>query len=157
MSRRLRSLIRRQQRGIAAIELAIILPVMLLFLTIPLFFGRVFWHYTVAQKAAHDAARYLSGVSLAQMAAPSQVGHVVAVAQAIAAAEMSDLNPGPYSPVVTIQCDGITCDGFMMPAVIRVVVRMPMYDGIFSAFTSDIAGASGLLLTADVTMRYVQD
>lgn len=157
MSRRLRGQTRRHQRGIAAIELAVILPVMLLLLTIPLFFGRVFWHYTVAQKAAHDAARYLSGVSLAEMTAPAGIGHVVAVAQAIATAEMSDLNPGPYAPVVTIQCDGISCDGFIMPSTVRVVVRMPMYDGIFSSFTSDIVGVSGLLLTADVTMRYVQD
>lgn len=157
MNWRLRSQARRRQSGIATIELAIIVPVMLLFLTVPLFFGRVFWHYTVAQKAAHDAARYLSGVALSQMTAPLHIGHEVAVAQAIAAAEMSDLNPGPYPPVVTILCDGITCDGFVAPSVVRVVVRMRMYDWIFPAFTSDISGASGLLLTADTTMRYVQD
>lgn len=157
MSPRRPSQARRRQRGIAAVELALIMPVILILLTVPLFFGRVFWHYTVAQKAAHDATRYLSGVALSQMTAPLQIGHEVAVAEAIAAEEMSDLKPGPYPPVVTILCDGITCDGFTSPSVIRVVVRIRMYDGIFSSFTSTIEGASGLLLTAETTMHYVQD
>lgn len=157
MSRRLFGLARRRQRGIAAIELAVILPVVLIMLSVPLFFGRVFWHYTVAQKAAHDAARYLSGVSLAEMTAPGRIGKVIAVAQAIATAEMSDLNPGPYAPGVTIQCDGVSCFGFAPPSTVRVVVQMPIYDDIFPAFTSELVGAYGWLLTADVTMRYVQD
>lgn len=157
MSLRLFRPARRLQRGIAAIELALILPVVLISLTIPLFLGRVFWHYTVAQKAAHDAARYLSGVSVIEMATPARISKVVAVAQAIVAAEMSDLNPGPYAPAVGIQCDGIPCDGFSIPATVRVIVRMPIYDTIFPAFTSEFIGTDGLLLTADVTMRYVQD
>lgn len=144
----------RAQRGVAAVEMALILPILIVLLAVPLYFGRVFWHYTVAQKAAHDAARYLTTAPLTQMRNPSQVGHAVAVAQAIVDAEIGELNPGPYRPTVAIQCDGVPCDGFIAPATIRVHIRMPMYDLFMSSVTEPQGGASGLLITADLTMRY---
>jgi Flp pilus assembly protein TadG len=46
-----------RQRGVAAVEFAILVPLLLILLTAPLYIGRVLWHYTVIHKAAHDAAR----------------------------------------------------------------------------------------------------
>ena len=43
-------------RGSVAVECAIVLPILLLLISGLLFFARVFWCYTVAQKAAHDGA-----------------------------------------------------------------------------------------------------
>lgn len=45
----------RRQRGIAALELALVMPVLL---TLPLYFGRLFWYYAALQKGAQNAVRY---------------------------------------------------------------------------------------------------
>lgn len=156
MSRAVRPMLKRQ-RGIAAIELAFIAPILVAMLAFSLFFGRVFWHYTVVQKAAHDATRYLSRVPLAEYKSPTRAGYAVAVAQAIIAAEMSDLPPGQSPMSITIQCDGISCDGLSPPTTLRTVVRIAMFDDFYTEPTSEVVGDNGLLLTADVTMRYVDN
>lgn len=142
------------QRGVAAMELALILPILLIVLAVPLFFGRVFWHYTVAQKAAHDAARYFATVPVTQMRNPNQVGYAVEVARAITAEVTADLNPGPYPPVITVLCDGHICDGFSAPTKVNVIVRISMHDEIFPFITDAYLGGLGLPLTTEVTMRY---
>jgi Flp pilus assembly protein TadG len=140
----------RRQRGIAAVELALIMPVFLIMLALPLYFGRVFWHYTVAQKAAHDAARYLSTVPLADLKNPGKIAHVMAVAQDIAEAEMAELNPGPYRPNVGVLCDGYPCAGVFAPTKVTVVIQMSMADPIFADITFSLLGG-GVGLLADST------
>jgi Flp pilus assembly protein TadG len=145
----------RFQRGVAAVEFAVILPVLLGVLAFCLFFGRVCWHYTTAEKAAHDASRYLSAVPSIEWRTPARAANVVLVARAIAEQEVAGLNPGPYAPVITVACDAITCDGFSTPANIAVTVRLAMFDERFYNFTSDTLGDAPLTLTASVSMRYV--
>ncbi|MBC7453839.1 MAG: pilus assembly protein [Massilia sp.] len=139
--------------------MAIILPVMLILLAVPLFFGRAFWHYSVAQKAAHDGARYMSEIPLSEMNAPTRIGAHLAVAAKIVADEMSDLNPGSEPTTVTYQCEYpfgyATCDGRNTPKSVRVLVRTSMFDTIFANFTSDFVDVNGLVLNAAVTMPYV--
>jgi hypothetical protein len=144
----------RGQRGIAAVELALTLPVLVMLLAVPLFFGRVFWHYTVAQKAAHDAVRYFATVPLTQMRNPNQVGYSVEVAHAIATEVMADLNPGPYPPDITVSCDGFNCVGFSIPTMVKVGVQISMHDEIFPFVTGSFMGEFGLPLRAEVTMQY---
>lgn len=155
MSRPFRSPARRFQGGVAAIEFAAILPVLLLLLAFTVFFGRVFWHYTAAQKAAHDAGRYLSSVPPIEMRTPARVANVMLVARAIAEQEVAGLNPGPFPPVITILCDGLWCAGFNPPATITVGVQLAMFDETLYSVTSEILGDTPLPLTAAVTMRYV--
>ncbi|MGZ8320168.1 MAG: TadE/TadG family type IV pilus assembly protein, partial [Telluria sp.] len=139
---------------VAAVEMAIMLPILIMLLAVPLYYGRVFWHYTVAQKAAHDAARYLISAPLTQMRNPAQVGNALAVANAIIDAELAELNPGPYQPVVTIQCNGVTCGGLIPPSTIRINIQIAMYDPLLSSMTERYVGAYGVLINADATMRY---
>lgn len=151
MSRPLRCGARRQ-RGLAAVELAFIMPIFLLLLALPLYFGRVFWHYTVAQKAAHDAARYMSSVSLSELKDPTRIAHVVALATDIVTAETAELNPGTYPPSITVLCDGLACAGFTTPATVTVGVQLYMDDIFFSDITSSVLGGlASLPLTATVT------
>jgi hypothetical protein len=144
----------RRQRGVAALELALILPIFLILLSLPLYFGRIFWHYTVAQKAAHDAARYLSSVPLKEMKDPTKINAELALAADIIQAEVGELNPGPYKPAVTILCNNITCSGFTTPVTIRVDVELYMVDIFFSTYTSMILGYESFPLTAEVVMPY---
>jgi Flp pilus assembly protein TadG len=143
-----------RQRGVAAVELALLLPIMLVFLAFPLFFARYFWHYTVAQKAAQDAARYLSTISVQEMKTASLAQSAVAIASQIATTEMAELNPGSAPPSVAFVCgaDPSTGTGARpLPATVRVHVAMDMFDNIFGMVDT---GRYGWPITVDVEMRY---
>lgn len=144
---------KRFERGVAAVELAIILPFLILLLGLALLFGRAFWHYDVMVKAAHDSARYMSTMALNDMKNITRVTHATAVAFDIADEEMGDLNREGTPWSVTVQCDGVSCDGLSAPQTVRVVIRMQMVDNILGGFTSSFFG-DGMLMTADVTMPY---
>jgi hypothetical protein len=144
-------------KGGAAVEMALCLPVLVVLLAAPLFFARVCWHYTVAEKAAHDAARFLAAAPTVEMTTqgPGSESSAATVARWIAATEISELNPGPLRPSITIQCDGVTCDGLTVPLKVSAIIRMRVYDPAFYAITSEFTGGGAPLLTAAVTIPYV--
>ena len=144
----------RRQRGIAAVELALVLPVLLVLLAMPLMFGRVFWHYTVAQKAAQDGVRYLATIPLSEMRSPLKVAYSVAVAQAIVDQELAGLNPGEDAIAVSINCDGVTCNGLVVPSAVSIQVQMRVYDIFIAEYTRSAIGSEGMVLTAMARMRY---
>ena len=146
---------RRQQNGVAAVEFAIILPVLVLLLAFPIFFARVFMHYSVAHKAAHDAAVYLSNIPLAEMKDYSRSLDATEVASAIADEELGELRPGKGTrPVIQVQCDGGPC-GTFAPTDVTVHVRMRMYDDFFNYYTWDAVGSEGIQISVQATARYV--
>jgi Flp pilus assembly protein TadG len=156
----------RQERGSVAIELAAVLPVLLLILVMPLFYARVFWYYSVAEKAAHDAARFLSSATQAEMRTLGDSGveaRVATIAQWIAATETEMLVPVMERRIILIQCgygsgsslSFVSCSDNVAPSVVRVYVSMRMYDDLFSEFTSALYPEEGLHLNSDITMRYV--
>lgn len=142
----------RRAKGAVAVEMAIVLPVLILLLTTLVFFARVFWYYSVIQKAAHDTTRFLSTATQIEM---RTTGAPIAVAaKSIAEAETEVLNASVDAIAIDVQCNFATC-GFGVPTTVRTVVQMRMRDNIFGPITSGFYGEDGLLLTADVTMRYV--
>jgi Flp pilus assembly protein TadG len=145
----------RLQGGSAAVEFALILPVIVAMLAFSLFFGRVCWHYSAAVKAAHDAARYLSTVPVAEMRTLANATNAALVARAIAQEEIAELKPGGDPPVITILCDTYTCDGLSTPTSINVTVRMGIFDNLLYGFTYEVLGDQPLVLTAASSMRYV--
>ena len=144
----------RCQHGVAAVEMALMLPALLGMLGGMLLMGRVCYHYEVALRAAHDAAVYLSQVPQIEMRTAGQADNEVALAKAIVTQEIAGLNPGPDVPAITVQCDGVSCTGFA-PGTIRIVVQLNMIDELFDAYTFPLMGDDGIRLVADVTLRYV--
>lgn len=61
---KLSQLIRSDQRGVAVIEFALILPVLLMLLLASAELGRAFYQYNTLTKAVRDGARYLSDNAL---------------------------------------------------------------------------------------------
>ena len=145
-------------QGSVAVEFAFLLPVMIIMLAAPLLFGRVFWHYAVAQKAAQNAVRFLAAANPAEIRTPGAGGTeapIAAVARAIVMAEIAELHPGPYLPIVDVLCDGGTCTGFQIPARVTVRVSMPIYDEFFSEITSIFTGGDQILIRPVATTSYV--
>jgi len=143
-------------RGSVAIEMAIVLPILIVLLTVPIFFARVFWYYNVAQKAAHDAARFLSTATQAElrtMGPGNSAAPVAVLAKAIAEEETAVLDPVMQVKVIDVQCNFGTC-GVNVPSTVRVWIQMRMQDDLFAPYTSAFYGQDGLYLSADVTMRY---
>lgn len=141
------------QRGSAAVELALLLPVLVAFLIFPFFFARYYWHYTVAQKAAQDAARYLSTISIQEMRSASLSQAATVAASQIALTEMAELNPGHSAPTVSILCGSDPCLGVgsaALPPTVRVHIAMDMFDmsGIIDT------GRYGKPIRVDAEMRY---
>jgi Flp pilus assembly protein TadG len=136
---------KRRQRGAAAIELAFILPILVTLLTFPFFYARCFWHYTAAQKAAQDAARYMSTVPMAEMRSKKLAGAAQKIAEDIASRKAFD------PPQIT--CDGLACGNSTgkLPNKVRAYISFGMADTMFGVIDT---GRYGLLITADVTMRY---
>jgi Flp pilus assembly protein TadG len=143
----------RKERGVAAVELALIFPVLLIFLLFPIFFGRVYWHYTVAQKAAQDAARYMSSVPAQEMRSRTLSQAAANVAIDITRAELAELAPGSVIGDAVIQCGTLPCGSRtgLVPATVRVVVTFKIFDTFFGVVDT---GRYGWDITADITMNY---
>lgn len=150
--------VRPTERGGVAVEAAFLIPIIFLFLAVPLFLARVFWYYSVAEKAAHDGARFLSQASQAEIrevAGGAQVA-VATLAEAIVNAELDEIKPGlvGHGSVNTVLCDNRKCGGLNVPSIIYVGVEIRVRDRFFGPITDSLFGEDGLRLTADVTMRY---
>jgi hypothetical protein len=143
---------RRRQRGVAAVEFAILVPALIVLLSAPLFIGRVLWHYTVVQKAAHDATRYLATVPEAEMRSSTLAPVAAALANDIVAAELADLYPRAAPPVLTIKCNGNTCGGATPWSTVGVRIEMELHDPFFDI---SYGGDDGMLITAEVQMNYI--
>ena len=144
-----------RQRGVAAVELALVLPFMVLLLVFTTFYARFFWHYTVAQKAAFDSARYLSTISEQEMREAPLATAANNTARQIALAEIAELRPnGDERPQVTILCGQALCIGLggqQLPATVFVRITMDMHDDIFGL---DL-GRYGIPINATAEVPYV--
>ena len=145
---------RKREAGVAAVELALLLPILIGFLLIPIFLSKCLWHYTVAQKAAQDAARYLSTVPRSEMLSTQLAEEAGALAIRIARLEIAELDPGSTITGPLAYCDSEICgtlgDG-VLPRTVRVRLTFTMSDplGLIDF------GWYGLRITANHTMRYV--
>lgn len=147
--------LRKRQDGVAAVECSLLLPILLLFLILGYFTVSIFWHYTMAQKAAQDAARYLSTVPPAEMMAPALAGAAGSIAQQIVMREIADMSPQTQIAQIETFCNGSTnCGGGLAtgtpPTTVRVKFSIAMFDP--SGFVD--TGWYGFQITADQTMRY---
>ena len=78
----------------AAIEFFLVLPLLLLLLAFPIYFGRYCYHYSVAHAAASNAATYMSKIPLSEITNTFRAQAVVGAAREIMLEMTSELNPG---------------------------------------------------------------
>jgi hypothetical protein len=130
---------RQSQGGSVAVEAAIciafVLAPLILFI---FFFGRFFWHYTVAQKAVHDATLYMAKAPLEEV----RSGAASQFAKFIIDKETADLDSGtrlnPWSQcgyrvnsssfyMVYGSCDRATTVPFAVQTYAFMTVPNPFY------------------------------
>jgi len=143
-----------RERGAAAVEAALVMFMLVALMTFPIFFARVFWHYTVVQKVAQDAGRYLSTVSMAEMRSPLLAQEAAKVASRIAKEELAALQPGKPIQNSVVQCNLLPCgsQAGITPGTIRIMIAFSVFD-TFSGVVD--TGRFRLTLTEDVTYSYV--
>ncbi|RZT09298.1 TadE-like protein [Duganella sp. CF402] len=97
----------RRQRGMVALELALVLPILLALLTAVVYYGRLTYTYAVTQKAAAAGTRYLSSVAPVNLKSPVLASQESLLAQALVQSELSALG---LTAAVEVDCDGISCN-----------------------------------------------
>lgn len=149
MTRRHRPPLDRQQ-GLAAVEFALVLPLLILLLALPLYLGRILWHYAAMQHAAQNGARFLASVPLVIMRDPNKVGYAIQLTDDIVRAHLGELNPGEFPAVVDKLCNGLTCTGYSTPTTVRVAVQMTVQDIFFPEYTQ-----MSIAVTAEASVTYL--
>ena len=148
---------RRSATGSVAVEMALILPLFLILLAGPLYIARAAWFYSVGQKAAHDATRYIATATQAELRTGGggfNEARVPAIARWIAQQELGEIVPFTDSILITILCDGDNC-GLLTPVRVRTAVRIGLQDNLLGSLTVDYLGSTNMTLSSEVTMRYV--
>lgn len=144
------------QRGIVAVELALIIPVIVLIVAVTLMFGRAFMQYGVLQKASNNALHYLSSLPAVEMthAASGAIARATATQMVLDAGAGAGFNP---LPVVYFTCIPGNCqtDG-VKPVTIQLNTEMAISDPFIPNLTSDLLGMFGVTyVDLQMTVFYV--
>lgn len=144
-------------RGSVAVEMAILTPFLVLLLAASLFFSRIYMFYSAGQKAAHDAARFLSTATQAEMRTSGggfSEARVAALARWIAQEELLEIVDLTDGILIGILCDDAPC-GDAVPNTVQVTVRISLHDKLLGSLTSTYLGSTSMTMVSNVTLRYV--
>jgi cbb3-type cytochrome oxidase subunit 3 len=149
-------LFRKTETGSVAVEMAFILPVLVMLLTLMVFFARIFWVYSAAQKATHDAARFLSTATQAEIRTGGGAfneARYPAVARWIAQQELMDIAPWAEGITILPLCNSLPCNA-NRPETVRVSVEVSLRNDIFPDLIALYLGNSNIVLNSKVVLPY---
>ena len=140
-------------RGVAAVEFAIVLSLMLLIVAGIFEFGRAFQYYDALAKATRDGARYMS-------AAPKATISSVAVSNAqgfvVAASNAANLKPQLTTANVVVTCTPAACADGTAPTDVEVSISgYTITIGGVMPFVTGTTSYTGVPLGPHTTMRYM--
>jgi len=152
------------QRGVAAVEFALVIIFLLLLVAGIVEFGRAFWYYDALTKATRDGARMLSVADRETFDSGSFRND--AMNRVVQAANAANVKPPLDTSHVSVTCldesfSTIGCgSGINAPANVRVQISGYTIDiGGMIPFLSPTGGAStvysGVALAPQTTMRYM--
>lgn len=151
----------RRQQGVAAVEMALLLPLMLLIFAGIVEFGRAFWYYDALAKATRDGARYMS---LQPKETIQSIGVGEAQTIVVNAANAAGVSPALTTAEVSITCldasfNTVACADGTAPENIRVEISGYTIDiGAsipFFAYGGTPTTFNGIPLAPHTIMRYM--
>jgi hypothetical protein len=163
MKRYFPNLAPRSEDGAVAVEAAVCIAFILVpVLACVLLFGRFFWYYTVAQKAVHDAALYMSSATPLEIRSSRGAAEL---AGKIVTWETGDLDQDTVASLGTTALCGYkdtspepqfyNCYASTTPpAAVRAGLTMTITDPFLSPVTDAIIDTDGIPIRVSVTMNY---
>jgi len=160
MRRHVRCRASRRQAGVAAIELALIMLFFMGLLPVVLLFGRALFLYTVVQKSAQDAARYMATLPLQQMTNDDTANQAAAFATQLVRQALAETGPVLNANRIRVDClyasGDYPCGSYVTrPLQVRVkfVAELPI------AFLPDLTlrwlpQMAPISLNANAVLRY---
>ncbi|HEX5888950.1 MAG TPA: TadE/TadG family type IV pilus assembly protein [Pyrinomonadaceae bacterium] len=145
---------RRDEQGVQLVELAIVLPIMLLLFASLGEFGRYFYEYSTAAKGARLGARYLASKSATSNAKDWEVIAKNIVVYGNAAGDGDPILPGMTTANVDVEYSGGTAG---VPELVKVSIVDYQHESLFDL--GALLNSPSLSLNVDVkpsvTMRYL--
>ncbi len=125
------SFLKSKQRGVAAVEFALLIITLLIIVAGIIEFGRTFWYYDALTKATRDGARFLSEVAVDEVGTvagattapdcsathdrtPRGIVYCAAVAANVPAFDINDID---------VLCDEVACRDDVRPEYVRVAIN----------------------------------
>jgi Flp pilus assembly protein TadG len=125
---------RRRQRGVVAIETALVLLASFALLPFMLYFARLTLHGAVLQQASFSASRYLATLPREQMRDPAQQAAALGVARSLISEAVAGAQLDTSPRVIEFVCDITECSqmGFAgAPALVTVHITLLFTDPVF--------------------------
>lgn len=150
----------RSQRGVAAIELALIMLFFTGLLPVVLLCGRALFAYTALQKSAHDAARYMATLPLPQMMNLASAAEGSVVVRQMVSDAMQDTWPEMETLRITVECvyadDAYQCGSYASrPLQVRLKLTIDMPVRFLPTLLAKWLPQMGkIALRANATLRY---
>lgn len=156
----MRSIKRSLQAGVAAVEFAFVLVILLLVMAGTVEFGRTFWYADALTKATRDGARVMSSWPINNI---GNQGPVVARGVTLGSANAANLSPLLTAGNVQVQClneafNSVACVDGTAPANVRVsITGFTVNLGEWFPFigTEGLISFGGIPLAPHTTMRYM--
>lgn len=151
-----------RQRGVASIELALILVFFSGLLGVVLFLSNILQTYTTVQKAAYGAARYLATTPLLEMSNVDDAENAALQAENMAIASAAAMHLALRRSQVTVLCDYGSNYGYtecgsvpVKPAKVLVKILVPMQSVFLRDSVLDWLGDPGVIIVNSLsTLRY---
>lgn len=149
---------RRDEQGVQLVEIAIVIPLLLLMFAAVAEFGRYFYEYTTLAKAARVGGRFMAAKSYKSSSTNWQLAAKKLVVYGNTAGSGSPVLPGLGVENVDIIFEGGTYEGGRgVPATVTIKIKDYTHEPIFDL--GKLTKIDGLSLNVDVkpsiTMRYM--
>jgi len=153
---------KRNMRGVAVVEFALLLFLLLILVAGVVEFGRAFWYYDALTKATRDGARFLSMTRVNTTVALSEDIETDAITMVKNTVDMARV-PGLLATDVTVICDydmgtgtGTDCSTTdYVPDYVTVSIAYPVKIGEWIPFVTLVNAPWNVTLTPATTMRYM--
>lgn len=151
MRRRLQS--RQDRRGVAAIELALILSACILLVPAVLEIGGIFMHYAALHKAVREGARTMAALPPQALSTTGAASDSMAMVQSLVVetAQQAGLQASVAPDKVYVGCDKAMCEGTVPSSTVTVSASLRVSVPA-ALFNTEASGT--MLLQAAHTMRY---